>query len=156
MSVKLRKSVEAALQELRGSVEAIGELLDRVDQGHTPTDIELYALAYMLETFYTWVENVLKCIARGLDEPLPEGDAWHRKFLQQMTHPTPDRPAVVPGPLYESLSMLRSFRHRSRNLSMQFIEWKPLDPLVTNCRNLLDQFEQAIIDFLNHTKVEDA
>lgn len=156
MSDKLRRSVEAALQELRGSVAALGELLDRIDQGHAPNDIELYALAYMLETFYTWVENVLKCIARGLDETLPDGEAWHRKFLQQMSHPTDHRPAVITAPLYEPLSQLRSFRHRSRNISMQFIAWPPIRNLVTNCRDLLDCFEEAVVDFLKQIEVEDA
>lgn len=149
MSDRLRKPVNAALQELHGTVHALDELIDRLEAGHEPTNIELYALAYMLETFYTWVENVLKCIARALDEPLPSGMAWHKKLLRQMACPGKERPAVLSESLHHDLSRLRSFRHRSRNLSLEFVAWNLVKPLALAAPDTLAQFDEAITHFLD-------
>lgn len=137
------------MEELKATVHALDELLDRLDAGQSPTDVELYAVAYMLESFYTWVENVFQCIARALEESLPEGPSWHLDLLRQMAQPTPHRPAVISPELYPRLAELRTFRHRSRNLSLQMIAWAPINPLATGSRKLLTLFDKDIHRFLN-------
>jgi hypothetical protein len=46
-----------------------------------PTDIELSALAAVLHSFYTGVENIFKRLAVEVDGQPPQGEAWHRDLL---------------------------------------------------------------------------
>ncbi len=80
MSDKLRKQIEVERQQLRRLIEVHQPLIKEC-ASRQPTDIELSALAFFLETFYSGIENIFKRIAVELDGGLPQGDAWHRKLL---------------------------------------------------------------------------
>ena len=77
----------------------------------TPDAIELSALAAMLHSFYTGIENIFKRIALELDGAMPRGESWHRELLDAMTGPTQARGAVISLPLRGQLREYLGFRH---------------------------------------------
>jgi hypothetical protein len=90
--------------------------------------IETAAARAMLHSFYTEIEKILKLIARGLDEPLPPSDAWHKELLNQMATPTNARPAVITTDLVDTLSEFLAFRHLFRGASIALMRWDKLAP----------------------------
>jgi hypothetical protein len=95
-----------------------------------PDFVELSALATMLHSFYTGVENIFKRIALEIDGHLPSGDASHRDLLTLMAQPTPNRPAVISGELQLRLSAYLSFRHVFRHAYSFQLEWDKMQDLV--------------------------
>jgi hypothetical protein len=80
-----------------------------------PDPIELSALAAVLHSFYTGIENIFKRVAVTLDEGLPQGDVWHRRLLDSMASGTTKRPAVITKPLRDTLRGYLDFRHVFRH-----------------------------------------
>lgn len=112
MSDKLRKQIEVERQQLRRLIE-VHQPLIKEGASRQPTDIELSALAFFLETFYSGIENIFKRIAVELDGGLPLGDAWHRKLLDVVASESSRRPAVISSELRVVLDQYLSFRHVS-------------------------------------------
>jgi hypothetical protein len=80
-----------------------------------PDDIELSALAAMVHSFYTGIENIFKRIAEELDGQLPRSSGfWHRELLDTMNKPGRVRPAVISENLVECLDSYLDFRHSSQ------------------------------------------
>jgi hypothetical protein len=69
-----------------------------------PTEIELSALAALLHSFYTGVENIFKRVAVELDGEPVRGDSWHRELLLRMKSPTAHRPALLSEELHDTLN----------------------------------------------------
>ncbi len=80
-----------------------------------PDFIELSALATMLHSFYTGLENIFKRIALEIDGHIPSGIASHSDLLIVMTQTTANRPLVISEALRTRLSAYLSFRHVFRH-----------------------------------------
>lgn len=61
-----------------------------------PEAYDLGAVAFVIGNVYLGAERLFVRIAKEIDDHMPEGDAWHRELLTQMTEPWPGRrPAVL-------------------------------------------------------------
>ena len=69
-----------------------------------PDFVELSALATMLPSFPTGIENVFKRIALGIDGSIPSGYASHSELLMVVTQSTQHRPTVISDDLRTRLS----------------------------------------------------
>lgn len=97
MSDKLHKQIAVELQQLNRLLEVHQPLLDKCTN-EAPNEIEISALAAMLHSFYTGIENIFKRIALESGEALPAGEAWHRSLLDLITCPSSMRAAVISTP----------------------------------------------------------
>jgi hypothetical protein len=84
---KVRKQVAVEREQLDHLIETHRPLLARC-ASTPPGAIELSALAAMLHSFYTGVENIFKRVAVEIDSAPPRGEAWHRELLDSMTRPS--------------------------------------------------------------------
>ena len=96
-----------------------------------PDFIERSALAAMLHSFYTAIENIFKRIALEIDGYLPSGDASHSDLLAAMARSNPNRPPVISENLRVRLSAYLSFRHVFRHAYSFQLEWDKMRDLVT-------------------------
>lgn len=110
MSAKLKKQVAAEMAHLDQLMASFEGLLDRASR-RAPDLVELAALASLLHSFYSGVENILKRIAVELDGSSPSGDSWHRDLLSQMAQAGEKRPAVISPGLCARLAKYLAFRH---------------------------------------------
>lgn len=94
MSDKVGKQIDVERQQLRRLLEVHEPLLVEC-ASRERTNIELSALAFFLETFYSGIENIFKRIAVEIDGRLPQGEAWHRKLLDVMAKPSSHRAAAL-------------------------------------------------------------
>jgi hypothetical protein len=104
-----------------------------------PTDIELSALAALLHSFYTGIENIFKRVAVDLDGHPVRGDKWHQDLLQRMTQPGPTRPALLPPDLCTTLQDYLAFRHVFRNAYSFDLPWDKMAALVLDLAPTLDR-----------------
>ena len=95
-----------------------------------PDFIELSALATMLHSFYTGIENIFKRVALEIDGNIPSGYASHSDLLTAMTRSTASRPPVISEELHVRLSAYLSFRHVFRQAYSFHLEWDKMQNLV--------------------------
>ena len=57
------------------------------------------------------MEDILKTLAKDIDDYVPGGDNWHQDLLDQMAAESGVRPAVLGADLYEQMVTLKGFRH---------------------------------------------
>jgi len=91
---KFRKQQATEREQLQRLVLGMHGLLAKC-RTTAPTEIELSALAALLHSFYTGVENIFKRVAVELDGEPVRGDSWHRELLLRMKSPTTHRPALL-------------------------------------------------------------
>ena len=111
---KFRKQQATERDQLHRLVLGMHELLAKC-RTTVPTEIELSALAALLHSFYTGIENIFKRVAVELDGEPVRGDFWHRELLLRMKSPTAHRPALLSEELHDSLNEYLRFRHVFRN-----------------------------------------
>ena len=117
----------------------------------TPDPVQLYALAGLLHSFYTGVENILKRAAMAFGSGPPQGRSWHRDLLDCMASPVAGRPALISANLRDRLDDYLTFRHRFRNLYAFELEWERMAGLVSGCAATLEQLETDLDAFLVST-----
>lgn len=144
---RFRRQQAAEREQLRRLLATMQPLLDKC-RASPPTDIELSALAAMLHSFYTGVENILKRVAVEIDRQPVRGELWHRDLLNRMTRPGPARPALLPDDLCQALGDYLAFRHVFRNAYSFDLQWEKMSALVLDVSATLARVEAAIDTFL--------
>jgi len=148
---KLRKQVAVEFEQLDKLIVVHRPLLDKCQKA-APTDIELSALAAMMHSFYTGIENILKRVAVELDGDLPTGRSWHREILDSMSEPNNLRSAVLSAELRYRLEEYLKFRHFFRQAySFQF-EWKKLSSLALGCEATLHRLKDEMKTFFGRVE----
>jgi hypothetical protein len=140
VSDRLQKQVSVELEQLHRLLRIHQPLLDKC--GNTsPNQIELSALAAMLHSFYTGIENIFKRVAVEMDGGPPTGEIWHRRLLDSMTRPGTDRPAVIHSAFRDVLRGYLDFRHVFRHAYTHELQWRKMSALVLGCQETFRQLE---------------
>ena len=126
---KFRKQQATEREQLQRLLSGMNRLLAQC-RTKAPTKIELSALAALLHSFYTGVENIFERVTLELDGEPVQGEAWHRELLLRMKTPTARRPALLPEELHDSLNEYLRFRHVFRNAYSFDLDWRKMSPLV--------------------------
>jgi len=144
---RLRRLVRVEYGQLDDLIEAYRSVVARC-AAHEPDAIELAALAAMLHSFYTGIENMLKRVAVEVDGGLPSGESWHHELLNQMTVPTNHRSQVLSQPLSDALADYLHFRHLFRHAYTFDLRWEKMSGLVLACEELLAEVKRELDSFL--------
>jgi len=144
---KFRKQQATEREQLQRLVFGMHGLLAQC-RTTDPTEIELSALAALLHSFYTGVENIFKRVAVELDGEPVRGDSWHRELLLRMKSPTANRPALLSGELHDSLNEYLRFRHVFRNAYSFDLDWHKMAPLVLRLEETFAMLERALNEFV--------
>ncbi|MEZ4594513.1 MAG: hypothetical protein R3D55_25715 [Chloroflexota bacterium] len=125
----------------------IQKAADKAQAAHAEaTPYALDAAGLNLQGFYNGLERLFELIGRQIDNSIPEGGAWHRDLLKQMTLDVPGvRPSVISEATAVSLEDYLGFRHIVRNL----YTWD-LDPVKVN--GLIERLPQLIAALDNDLK----
>ncbi len=132
VSDRLTKQIAVEEDQLNKLIDIHRELVSKCSS-EPPTDVERSALAFLLHSFYSGLENIFKRIAIEIDGSLPVGDAWHRQLLDQMAKATDRRSAVISEALNETLNEYLAFRHVVRQSYSFTLQWEKMAALVLNC-----------------------
>jgi hypothetical protein len=122
---KLQKQVAVEMEQIKQLLETHRPLLQKCARVN-PDAIERSALAAMLHSFYTGIENIFKRVAVEIDgEPL-RGEIWHRQLLDRMAHPGKNRPATISEALKDKLHLYLEFRHVFRHAYTFELRWEKM------------------------------
>lgn len=141
-----QQEVELELDNLRQLVAAYQGAISRSVE-RPPDLIERSALATMLHSFYTGIENIFKRIALGVDGGLPSGTASHSELLAQISVPTPRRPAVISKALRSRLAAYLGFRHVFRHAYSFDLDWDKMRHLAWDSEATLDELQKELAAF---------
>ena len=155
MSRDLDTEIAIELERLRHLIAVHEPLLDQCANS-VPSAIELSALAALLHSFYTGIENLFKRIVISIDKSLPQGDAWHRQLLETIAVKIVARDAVVSRLLLDKLSQYLAFRHVFRHAYSFDLRWEKMAWLVLNVRPTLEQVELELTLFLQNHRASGA
>lgn len=144
---KFRKQQATEREQLQRLILGMRELLAKC-RATTPTEIELAALATLLHSFYTGVENIFKRVSIELDDERITGDAWHRELLNRMKASNTHRSALLSEELHDSLNEYLRFRHVFRNAYSFDLDWEKMSPLVLRLEETFQNIEKSLDDFL--------
>jgi hypothetical protein len=145
---KLHKQVAVEFEQLNRLIEVHRPLLDKCDNA-APTNIELSALAAMLHSFYTGIENIFKRVCVELGETLPTSKVWHRELLDSVSGPNDFRSAVISTESRMHLEEYLKFRHVFRHSYSFQLQWEKLSALVLDCETTLRTLESEVHAFLD-------
>ena len=112
-----------------------------------PNYIELSALAAMLHSFYSGIENILKRTTLELGDRMPGGESWHKELLDGMTQPTGNRKPVLSPGLRGRLKEYMEFRHFFRHAYTFDLRWDRMKTLVLGCEETLQLAEGELDRF---------
>lgn len=147
MSDRLSKQVAVECEQLNRLIEVHRPLLDKCEK-FPPTEIELSALAAMLHSFYTGIENIFKRVCIELGRTLPTGAAWHRELLVSMSEPNDLPGPVISRDLGRRREEYLKFRHVFRQAYSFQLQWEKLSTLVFGCEVTLHLLEEEVRSFL--------
>jgi len=144
---RLRKQIEVEIEQLQHLLATYRPLLEESKEA-APTEIELSALAAMLHSFYTGVENIFKRVAVEVDKDMPRGEMWHRDLLERMGRGSRFRRPVISPSLKERLREYLEFRHVFRQAYSFQLRWDKMRSLVSDCQQLLHSLRNELEAFL--------
>ena len=147
MSRKLRRQIELEFTQLRRLMERHPHLLEK-GPADAPTPVEIDALAALLHSFYTGIENMFKRIGIAIDGAPPKGELWHAQLLDSMSCSTPVRGPVISKELRTALRKFLDFRHVFRHAYSFELEWDKIAPLVRECRPTFQRLEEEVARFI--------
>lgn len=116
LAARLKVEVETEVERLAGVAEETGNAVSSF-RTSAPTLLEIRGLANLLHDFYTGIEKVFRHISPELNGGLPEGEAWHRRLLDNMAMDIPGvRPRLIRRETARRLDEFLRFRHVVRNI----------------------------------------
>lgn len=147
MSPEIGQQVTIELERLNHLI-AVHQQLLKTCTISTPSPVELSALAAMLHSFYTGIENILKRIEIASGHSVPKTEAWHRQLLERAAQSTPAREAIISWELREALGEYLAFRHVFRQAYSYDLQWEKMSHLVLNVGQTLQRLSNELRLFL--------
>ena len=147
MSAELRGYFETECRQIDRLMDEYRPLLARL-AAREPDNIERSALAAMLHSFYTGVENIFKRIAIALDGGLPDGQNWHRDLLASMARPGAHRPAALSQAARLALRPYLDFRHIFRHGYGFDLQWDKMAGLVRGYEEAWRLVHKELAEFM--------
>lgn len=149
MAEKVISQIKFEIEQIDQLLELYAELLECPKQ-NTPSLVEKTAMAALLHSFYTGVENIFLSVAKEIDKDIPAGAQSHRDLLGQITKRTPYRMPVISEKVKEKLSDYLIFRHFFRHAYSFFLDWDKMKKLVSSLIEVWDQLKRELHLFLDH------
>ena len=154
MSADLRRYFETECRQINRLIDEYRPLLARI-ASREPDVIERAALAAMLHSFYTGIENTLKRIAAAWDGGLPAGENWHHDLLASMAQPSAHRPAALSQAARLALRPYLGFRHVFRQGYGFDLQWEKMSRLVCKCEETWHLVQKELAEFITAMDRED-
>jgi hypothetical protein len=139
--------IKNELSRLHKLLDTYQTLFDHV-QTENPSAVELLALAGILHTFYSGLENIFKRIAIEIDGGFAKTESWHMDLLVNMIVPTDKRIAVISPELKRRLQFYLGFRHVFRGMYSYDLNWSKMKTLVIESKEILGLVEKELTDFM--------
>lgn len=144
LAARIRQELTAIEQVVARAERALNLALKNSDE----QDLYLDAVALNLHDFYSGLERLFTLIGAEIDGVKPEGSAWHRDLLSQLTLELKNiRPAVLSAQTAKALDEYLRFRHVVRNIYTFELDPHRVERLVKNLRLTFTQAQTELLAF---------
>ena len=143
VSDSLKRQVQAELQELEAELRTFRPMITRSRRA-VPRQVNAFALAALLQSFYNGIENIFKRIILESGEALPHGEMWHQDLLKRMAMGSEKRRAVLSEEMWMRLLEYLRFRHFFRQAYSHHLNWGKMKPLVHSLEETYQLFRDEI------------
>ena len=144
----LAQRIRDELAEIERTVNRAKRSWDIAKKATADQDIYIDSAALNLHGFYSGLERLLEYAAYQLDGGPPQGQAWHKELLRQMSTPlTPVRPAMISAEMAQRLDEFRRFRHLVRNIYAEHLDPQRVGDLVEKLTGLWDDLRHDLTQF---------
>jgi hypothetical protein len=147
LTEKLVSRIQFEITQIDRLFETYADLFQAA-QNRQLNVVEITALASVLHSFYTGIENIFLRLAKDLDESIPAGAQSHRDLLVQMGQATPNRHAVISPEITTKLIDFLSFRHVYRHSYSFSLDWKKMAPLVISMQSVWLEVKSELSSFM--------
>lgn len=144
---KLKKQIQVEMAQITDLFCTHHVLLEKCQNTRPDTD-EIPAVAAILHSFYTGIENIFKRISVELDGMAPTGVMWHSPLLKNMASPNTNRSSVISYKLYEELQEYLDFRHVFRHAYTFELKWDKMASLAQRSNDILHRLDDELRDFM--------
>lgn len=151
---KAKLQVETELEQLHHLLRTYSVLINH-SKVKEPDQVELLALAALLNSFYTGLENLFKRIVKEIDKNTLQSISWHRDLLDQVSKAYKSRPSVITESTKIILLEYLSFRHVFRQAYSFQIQWEKMKMLIYEMENVLEQIENELNRFFRESTLEE-
>lgn len=147
MHSRVIAQIQFEIEQIDQLFSAYEALFQRAQQPTAPNLVEITALASVLHSFYTGLENIFTSIAKGIDGDVPGGPQSHRDLLLRIGQATVHRSAVLTLETIAMLSNYLGFRHFYRHTYSFFLDWTDLKELVDPLPTAWTQVKTELLVF---------
>jgi hypothetical protein len=142
MNSNLQKRLQALILRLKHAESKFNEYEKRCaanlsDDNSLDSEIAATAMAGAIQSIYTKTEEILKFIAKHIDNSVPSGDGWHADLLDSMQYESDFRCAVISKESFASLNKVRLFRHVVRNNYAEDLQVNLVSENIKICKNMM-------------------
>ena len=146
-SPKLVKQIGVVFAQQERLMEINRGLLEKC-RTQSPDTVEIAAMAAILHSFYTGIENLFKRITLETGGAMPHSEFWHGDLLESMRSVMPERPAVIGDDLRSRLKGYLDFRHVFRHAYTFELNWSRMAPLALGMEETLQILKDEVNAFL--------
>ena len=144
---RVRRQIEMEIREIDELFCKYADLFQHA-KNTKPDLTQTTALASVLHSFYSGIENIFLRIVKNADHITPTGNKWHHSLLAQMSKQTASRSAVLSERAREQLQGYLGFRHFYRHAYSHFLEWSQMKQLVFQAEDVWTEIRDEIQKFL--------
>jgi hypothetical protein len=144
---QILKRIQFEIEQIDRLLDAYSELLGLADSDD-PDLITITAMASVLHSFYTGVENIFGIVAKQIDMNVPQGARFHSELLAIMAQQTPQRPAVLDAELATQLLRYLGFRHYYRHAYSFRLDWDEMSALVRQIEATWLSLKRSLLEFI--------
>ncbi|MBX2997954.1 MAG: hypothetical protein KF893_05540 [Caldilineaceae bacterium] len=147
MSEQTIKRIQFEIDQIDRLLDTYEELLRQADADQLDLII-VTAMASVLHSFYTGVENIFSMVAKQIDMSIPQGPRFHSELLAIMIRETTQRPSVISAELAAQLLKYLGFRHYYRHAYSFRLDWDEMSELVRQLEPTWASLKRALQEFL--------
>lgn len=138
------------ISEIERDLQTLQELRSELKRIKSEKNIILMrAKGSILHDFYNCCERIFKKIAIEMNGGYEDTEKWHKNLLYRMTIQMEGlRPAVISEELAADLDEFLAFRHLFRNIYGFELKGDRIDYLAKKFKNVSENFEKEIREFI--------
>jgi len=146
----LAQRIRDEVMQLERSVLRVRRAWEEAEQAQANRDMFIDATALNLHSFYAGIERLLEFAAYQLDGGPPQGPAWHKELLRQMSTDLPGiRPPVLSAATVTMLDEFRRFRHVVHHVYAEYLEPELVGKLVAQLTAVWEKVNTELAAFSN-------
>lgn len=142
--MSLKDEVLIEIEKIDELIDTYNDLLKKV-KTQRPDIVEIAALASIVQSFYTGIENILNRIAKKEKIVITNKSSWHKELLKEMVA----KGVISSGLWLDFLDEFRAIRHVFVHNYSHFYDWDEMENIVLKTEEAWRQSKEEISIYID-------